>query len=336
MPIGGAITSLWAFHWVCYGIHGGINATGSDSARVASKWAQHGLGPLVDSRREKVGKTMDKTTGIPNRGMTHAGVFHADDVFATAFLRMLNPSIDIVRQNAVPEGFEGIVYDVGGGEFDHHQGEAKVRDNGVPFSSFGLLWNRFGTMLLQEEDAESLDRDLVQPIDLTDNTGEGNPLSLCVSDFNPLHMATFPEFDAAFWKAVDWAQDVLERRVASLRASREQCDYVCGLAREGDGRVLVLDHLVRWKQALVGSGYVYVVYPSLRGGFNVQCVPQRLGDGSMVHPFPEAWRGKSAEELRELTGVSDVVFCHAAGFLCAAESLDGALALAEHAMGREL
>lgn len=261
---------------------------------------------------------------VPPRALTHAGVFHADDVFATALLRILNPAVDVTRSNVVPEGFEGIVYDVGGGEFDHHQGEAKRRENGVQYSSFGLLWERFGTTLLAKDDARILDADLVQPIDLADNTGEANPLSLCVSDFNPLHAATPEEFDEAFWKAVPWAQAVLERRLESLRSRRAQFDHVRELADAGDGRVLVLDTFVRWKHALVGTGYEYVIYPSLRGGFNVQCVPERLGDGSMVCPFPEEWRGKPADELQRMTGVSGFQFCHASGFLCAVDSLDGA------------
>lgn len=42
-------------------------------------------------------------------GITHAGVFHADDVFSAAFLRMLNLKIEILRRTKVPEGFEGSV-----------------------------------------------------------------------------------------------------------------------------------------------------------------------------------------------------------------------------------
>ena len=32
-------------------------------------------------------------------GFTHSGIFHADDVFATAFIKMINPNIEIVRGN---------------------------------------------------------------------------------------------------------------------------------------------------------------------------------------------------------------------------------------------
>ena len=60
-------------------------------------------------------------------GFTHDGMFHADDVFAAALLRMVFPGIKILRGSRVPENFEGIVYDIGMGEFDHHQKDARVR-----------------------------------------------------------------------------------------------------------------------------------------------------------------------------------------------------------------
>ena len=58
---------------------------------------------------------------IPANGFTHAGKFHADDVFATALLQILRPDIRITRGYVVPEDFDGIVYDIGFGMFDHHQ-----------------------------------------------------------------------------------------------------------------------------------------------------------------------------------------------------------------------
>lgn len=104
-------------------------------------------------------------------GFTHGGVFHADDVFATALLKILNPDIKILRGFSVPEGFMGIVYDIGGGKYDHHQRGSRVRENGIPYAAFGLLWERFGQELLCEDDAEQFDESFVQPIDRSDNTG---------------------------------------------------------------------------------------------------------------------------------------------------------------------
>ena len=64
---------------------------------------------------------------IPANGFTHAGKFHADDVFATALLQILRPDIKITRGFVVPDDFDGIVYDIGFGMFDHHQEPRETR-----------------------------------------------------------------------------------------------------------------------------------------------------------------------------------------------------------------
>ena len=74
------------------------------------------------------------------RAFTHGGVFHADDVFATALLLYIKPDLEICRGYQVPEDFDGLVYDIGFGKYDHHQENRRVRKNGVPYAAFGLLW----------------------------------------------------------------------------------------------------------------------------------------------------------------------------------------------------
>lgn len=75
---------------------------------------------------------------------THGGKFHADDVFSSALLLYINPEIHITRGNKVPDDFEGIVFDIGRGSFDHHQKDSRIRENGVPYAAFGLLWEVLG------------------------------------------------------------------------------------------------------------------------------------------------------------------------------------------------
>ena len=55
--------------------------------------------------------------------ITHAGTFHADDVFATAFLIKIIENPIICRINNFNDDIktDAIVYDIGGGKFDHHQ-----------------------------------------------------------------------------------------------------------------------------------------------------------------------------------------------------------------------
>lgn len=75
-------------------------------------------------------------------GLTHNGTFHADDVFATAFIKMINPSIKIIRASSIPNDFKGIVYDIGNGLFDHHGMIIKKDQMAFPMRllvSFGLI-----------------------------------------------------------------------------------------------------------------------------------------------------------------------------------------------------
>ena len=81
---------------------------------------------------------------IQTRALTHNGKFHADDVFSAAFLRMLNPRIQIQRVDAIPEDYDGLAFDIGLGKFDHHQNSNERRPNGIPYAAFGKLWREYG------------------------------------------------------------------------------------------------------------------------------------------------------------------------------------------------
>ena len=94
---------------------------------------------------------------IPAKGFTHGGKFHADDVFATALLMIVRPDIKVTRGFVVPDGFDGIVYDVGCGMFDHHQEPRESRPNGVPYAAFGLLWRVLGAQLVGSHQARLLE-----------------------------------------------------------------------------------------------------------------------------------------------------------------------------------
>lgn len=79
---------------------------------------------------------------------------------------------DQPRGNRVPENFDGLVFDIGRGAYDHHQKDSRIRENGVPYAAFGLLWEALGAEILGKELAASFDEAFVQPLDNNDNTGE--------------------------------------------------------------------------------------------------------------------------------------------------------------------
>ena len=152
------------------------------------------------------------------KAFTHGGKFHADDIFSSALLLYLNPEIQITRGNQVPEEYDGIVFDIGRGAYDHHQKDSRVRENGIPYAAFGLLWEELGTEILGEELAEKFDESFVQPLDQNDNTGEKNELASLIGSFNPAWDAK-GNHDDAFFHAVSMAGMILESKFERFRGN---------------------------------------------------------------------------------------------------------------------
>lgn len=264
------------------------------------------------------------------KAFTHSGKFHADDVFSSALLLYLNPQITITRGNQVPEGYDGIVFDIGRGRYDHHQRDSRVRENGVPYAAFGLLWEELGSGILGETLAQRFDEEFVQPLDNNDNTGEKNELATLIGNFNPV----WDETEAAdgvteeerdrglsvgFLRAVQVAGMVLENKFARYRADAradEKIDQVLAMqeTQGGDARILVLPEFVPCQKRLKETDIAFVIFPSNRGGYCIQ--PQKKPD-SMNYKcsFPKQWLGLENEELQEATGLASAGFCHKGGFL---------------------
>ena len=262
---------------------------------------------------------------FPNKGFTHGGIFHADDVFTTALLKILNDDFTWERGFVVPEDFDGIVYDIGFGEFDHHQADARVRENGVPYAAFGLVWEKYGRFVMDKEDAENFDSEFVQMIDKTDNTGARNPISSIIHDMNPEWNEEVSS-DEAFGKAVEYAILTLETQFKHIKSKREADSIVKEKLSEAVGKTLFIGDYVPWRDVLRDTDIDYVIYISERGGFNIQTVSHKRGDDTDVS-FPVEWRGKTREELEKLSGIKGLTFCHNGGFLCATESLEAAWAV---------
>ena len=167
---------------------------------------------------------------------THGGKFHADDVFSAALLLHFNPQLTIQRGNRVPEDFAGIVFDIGRGEYDHHQKDSRIRENQVPYAAFGLLWEALGTEILSPEMAARFDEKFVQPLDLNDNTGEKNELASMIGMFNPVWDDNSGS-DAAFLEAVAVAGRILEHKWERFRADERAEQQFAALLAEHRKRI---------------------------------------------------------------------------------------------------
>ncbi|MEG0896536.1 MAG: MYG1 family protein [Ruthenibacterium sp.] len=269
---------------------------------------------------------------IPDNAYTHSGKFHADDVFSTALLQICNPKLTVERGFHVPENFDGIVYDIGDGPFDHHAKGSPCRESGTQYAAFGLLWRELGADLLGSAfEANRFDESFVAPLDLDDNTGCGNQLANLIMAYNPAWDADVSA-DACFAEAVAVAKDLLAHKIASIRSVLRAADEVHGALTKMKGGIVRLSRFAPWKQQLIPSRAKFVVYPSQRGGYCAQGVPAAFGSPALRVPFPAFWAGLSEAELPAASGIDGLRFCHVGRFLITATTEEDALAACRMAM----
>lgn len=261
---------------------------------------------------------------VPDSAMTHGGKFHADDVFSSALLRIFNPNIRFIRVFEVPENYDGLVFDIGWGKFDHHQRDAKVRPNGTPFAAFGLLWQEFGAELLGEEEASRVDEYFVQPLDRDDNTGCGSVLAEVIGSFNP-NWDSEENPDTCFEEAVQFATTLLKKKLESVWSIQRARKLVEAAYADMQGGIVVLPRFAPWKQVLAGTDADFVVYPSQRGGFSAQGIPADRESSALKYEFPAEWAGKPEEELAAVSGIKTLRFCHNNRFLISTGTMEDAI-----------
>lgn len=271
---------------------------------------------------------LEQITKKDAKAFTHGGKFHADDVFSAALLLYLNPEIQIARGNKVPEDYDGIVFDIGRGEYDHHQIDSRIRDNGVPYAAFGLLWEQLGAEILGEELAQEFDEAFVQQLDNNDNTGEKNELATLIGNFNPTWDASISG-DEAFFRAVGVAGMILEnkfeRYLGNERANRRIEEVITAQDKSTDDtRILVLPEFIPCQKRLSETDIAFVIFPSNRGGY---CIQPQKKEYSMNYKcsFPKEWLGYENEELVQATGLVSAGFCHKGGFLMTTGTLEDAI-----------
>lgn len=270
---------------------------------------------------------------VPNQAFTHSGKFHSDDVFSAALLTYLNPDIKIIRGYNVPEDFDGIVFDIGGGKFDHHQQGALIRDNGIPYAAFGLLWKEFAGLILSEDNARNFDKSFVEPLDYSDNTGAKNEIAEIISLFNPNWDENI-DTDIRFHQAKDVALQIITNKIKQIKSINNAKEFVIEAIDKAKDRILILSTRAPWKNFIHGTDIEFVIYPSDRGGYSAQGVPTTVGTTELKIAFPEEWRGKSAEELKDISGVETLSFCHNSGFLITAGTLEDTIKACKVAQNR--
>lgn len=299
--------------------------------------------------------------------VTHSGGFHADEVMASVILTRVFPAAEIRRTRSadwITPAPDRLIYDVGGaydatiGLFDHHQRGAPLREDGQPFSSFGLIWRQFGREYLAisgipagdlDHVHAAFDRSFVLPVDLIDN-GAISPssagvlaslaLPILLETLKPAFDDTDPEAERrAFDTALTIARSFIEAAIAS-HAAKIRADLLVreAITRAGQGRVLELPSGMPFRKTIemMGAGHLLFVVHPRKADWCVTGIRRHQDDFALRADLPAAWAGLTDAALEAVTGVKGAIFCHNARFIAAAATRDSALRLANLAVSHAL
>ncbi len=295
--------------------------------------------------------------------VTHSGGFHADELLSSVILTRLFPDAVLMRTRDTDwttPGQDRIIYDVGRDYdaaeliFDHHQRPNPLREDGQPYSSFGLIWKHYGqdylrAMSVPEADIDdihsSIDRGFVLPVDLLDNGAlEPSVAGPLAGMTLPVLLETLkPAFDnrsagaddTAFMEALPVARAFVEAAVNTKAAKRRAETMVeQAIVEAGDSPILELPMGMPFRSAIEKAGADHMLFVIHPRDDDWALTTIRKGGGTFESraDLPEAWAGLSDAALEDASGVSGAKFCHNARFIAVASSRDGIIQMAKQAV----
>lgn len=295
--------------------------------------------------------------------VTHSGGFHADELLSSVVLKRLFPQSELLRSRDrqwVTQGDHKIIFDVGGAYnskaqiFDHHQRPGPLREDGQPFSSFGLIWGHFGraylaAMEVPADDVEAIhakfDTKFVLPIDLLDNgamePSVAGPLSILtlpalLASLKPVFDDTSPTADNdAFFAALPIARSFVEAKIRNLAAKARAKGIVLeAIAQAGTSPILELPMGMPYRSVLDQAEVdhmLFVIHP--RGDdWTLNGIKLSNDTFDQRADLPAAWAGLADTALEEVSGVKGAKFCHNARFIAVASTREAILEMAEIAV----
>ena len=279
--------------------------------------------------------------------VTHSGIFHADEVFACALLRIAygqdNVSIIRTRDNEVltkaTHDEDVWVIDVGGDfnpsmlNFDHHMRDFNVLNSfGNKLSSFGMVVEALLRRSFFSEVKDSL-LEFSNKVDMLDNgVKKAEDLSF-ISVFNSYHESEHFSFYTVLQTAIGYLRSLINQWKEEITIN-ERLEKAIEIRRNG---IVASEEYIPVDERLNALEDVkLVVYKSKAGTFNIQSVNVgETKDFSVRCPSPEGWRGLRDSELIRASGGLPLVFCHVGGFLTVTSTndIDEALRVARIIIG---
>lgn len=271
--------------------------------------------------------------------VTHSGTFHVDDVFSTIFLSKIFKDINLIRIPSIENRSTNnkLVFDIGLGEFDHHQKNRNgKRENGIYYSSIGLLWKKYGKEYLKniktkniDKVYEYIDEELIQYIDATDNMQMEYLKSKISPDFvklcNPEWNENVTE-EEGFISALKLADEFWNIYIKHAIAEVEAIEIIIRKTNEATENYVVFDKELPYRKAvnlIKNKNIKYLIFKSKRECYDIRIIDKEK-------EFNKEIIKNDIKQARDLSGISDLLYVDAGGRLCCTATLEAAINLVKY------
>ena len=271
--------------------------------------------------------------------VTHSGNFHIDDIISTIFLSKVLENVVLIRIPSIENMNlkNKIVYDIGFGEFDHHQKNRNgKRKNGIYYSSIGLLWKKYGKKYLRNLDEkntdkifEYMDKELIQYIDATDNMQieylENKVSPDYIKYCNPQWNENISE-DEAFVYALKLADEFWEVYIKHAIAEVKAIELILNEEKKSKECYLVFNSDLPYRKAvnlMKNDKIKYMIFKSRREGYDIRIIREKC-------KFNETIMKYKYSNNSNIIGISDLIYVDINGRLCCTKTLESAIKLVKY------
>ena len=271
--------------------------------------------------------------------VTHSGTFHVDDVISTIFLSKIFNEINLIRVPSMENRSANnkLVFDIGLGEFDHHQKKRNgKRKNGIYYSSIGLLWKKYGKEYLKKINVKNInkvyeyvDKELIQYIDATDNMQMEYLKNKALPDFvklcNPEWNENISE-EEGFIHALKLADEFWKIYIKHAIAEVEAIEIIIKKTNETDENYVIFDKELPYRKAidlLKNKNIKYLIFKSKRKCYDIRIIDKEI-------EFKKEILINDIKQARKLSKINDLLYVDTRGKLCCTETLDSAINLVKY------
>ena len=257
---------------------------------------------------------------------TRNGVFRSEEVFSLAWLRICGFSGPLWFRD--PNNLcncnknDSIMIAIGGGKYDKNKANKECREDGTPYSAFGLIVkDSWSSIFHKIEDYLEFDEKFVKQIDSAENGICSSKLCRIVSSFYPtpeeileydiLEKCAEKAVSDGFLTATYVVKNIMEREIKNIQSKNYLKSSIENYVLEAINGCIYLDFYIPIAKYLVNYENIkcigYYSTPAKKR-YTILAIKDENRQNKLL--FPTQYRGKTQNDLPQ-----GMLFCNKYGFL---------------------